>query len=199
MALESRGIAVMTLMAGLYVDAANLYRREGASINYRVLKDFASEGRELLRCNAYVTVDPENPKPVKGFISALRDIGFKVIEKEWVRSIDGRVKTNMDMELAIDVLTQSGSLDIIILASGNSDFVQLVRTVQNLGKRVEVVAFQDRVGFDLIKEADAFAALESLEDIFIAMPEPPQPMTSESPALQELSRKEGRISHFFRR
>lgn len=189
----------MTLMAGLYVDGANLYRKDGASINYRILRNFVSQERELLRCNAYVAVDPGNLKPVKGFISALRDIGFKVIEKEWVRSIDGRIKTNMDMELAIEVLAQSGNLDIIILASGNSDFVPLVRTAQNLGKRVEVIAFQDRVSFDLIKEADAFTALESLEDIFMAMPEPPQPMTSGSPTLQELSRKEGRISHFFRR
>ena len=189
----------MALKAGLYVDAANLYRKEGPSINYRILKDFVSGGRELLRCNAYVTVDPENPKPVKGFISALRDIGFKVIEKEWSRSVNGRVKANMDMELAVDMLTQAENLDVVILASGDSDFVRLVRAVQNLGKRVEVIAFQDRVGFDLIKEADAFNALESLEGIFMETMEPPQPITSESPALQQLNKREGRIGHFFRR
>jgi uncharacterized LabA/DUF88 family protein len=191
----------MALKAGLYVDAANLYRKEGPSINYRILKDFVTEGRELLRCNAYVTVDPENPKPVKGFISALRDIGFKVIEKEWSRSVDGRVKANMDMELAVDMLTQAENLDVVILASGDSDFVRLVRAVQNLGKRVEVIAFQDRVGFDLIKEADAFNALESLEDIFMAAADPPQPMTNETPALQQAAARGGedRISRFFRR
>jgi len=189
----------MALKAGLYVDAANLYRKEGPSINYRILKDFVSGGRELLRCNAYVTVDPENPKPVKGFISALRDIGFKVIEKEWSRSVEGRVKANMDMELAVDILTQAENLDVVILASGDSDFVRLVRAVQNLGKRVEVIAFQDRVCFDLIKEADAFNALESLEDIFMETMEPPQPITSESTALQQLNKREGRIGRFFRR
>ncbi len=189
----------MALKAGLYVDAANLYRKEGPSINYRILKDFITEGRELLRCNAYVTVDPENPKPVKGFISALRDIGFKVIEKEWSRSVDGRVKANMDMELAVDMLTQAENLDVVILASGDSDFVRLVRAVQNLGKRVEVIAFQDRVGFDLIKEADAFNALESLEDIFMVTPDPPQPMTNETPALKPTVKNEERIGRFFRR
>lgn len=189
----------MALKAGLYVDAANLYRKEGPSINYRILKDFVAHGRELLRCNAYVTVDPDNPKPVKGFISALRDIGFKVIEKEWTRSSDGRVKANMDMELAVDMLTQAHSLDMVVLASGDSDFVRLVRAVQNLGKRVEVIAFQDRIGFDLIKEADSFSALESLEDIFLSEPDPPQPDSNMTPALQETGGSNERSGRYFRR
>jgi len=188
----------MSLKAGLYVDAANLYRKDGPSINYRVLKECITSGRELLRSNAYVTVDPENPKPVKGFISALRDIGFKVIEKEWTRSSDGRVKANMDMELAVDMLTQAENLDVIVLASGDSDFVRLVRAVQNLGKRVEVIAFQDRIGFDLIKEADAFTALESLEEIFMSEPDPPQPLSNQTPALEKPARTEER-GRFFRR
>lgn len=174
----------MSLKAGIYVDAANLYRKDGPSINYRVLKATASEGKSLLRCNAYVTVDPENPKPVKGFISALRDIGYKVIEREWSRSADGRVKANMDMEIAVDMLTQAENLDVIVLASGDSDFVRLVRAVQNLGKRVEVVAFQDRIGFDLIKEADSFTALESIREIFMAEADPPQPFDNDTPALK---------------
>jgi uncharacterized LabA/DUF88 family protein len=188
----------MSLKAGLYVDAANLYRKDGPSINYRVLKECVTSERELLRSNAYVTVDPENPKPVKGFISALRDIGFKVIEKEWTRSSDGRVKANMDMELAVDMLTQAENLDVIVLASGDSDFVRLVRAVQNLGKRVEVIAFQDRIGFDLIKEADAFTALESLEEIFMSEPDPPQPLSNQTPALEKPARTEDR-GRFFRR
>ena len=189
----------MALKAGLYVDAANLYRKDGPSINYRCLKQEVSRDRELLRCNAYVTVDPDNPKPVKGFISALRDIGFKVIEKEWTRSSDGRVKANMDMELAVDMLTQARNLDVVVLASGDSDFVRLVRAVQNLGKRVEVIAFQDRIGFDLIKEADSFSALESLEDIFLSEPDPPQPESNETPALQGSGKGEERGRRYYRR
>ncbi len=111
----------------------------------------------------------------------------------------------MDLELAVDMLTQAENLDVVFLASGDSDFVRLVRAVQNLGKRVEVIAFQDRVGFDLIKEADAFHTLESLEDIFLAEPEPPepqQPEMSESPALRQLREQEerqGGVRRFFNR
>jgi uncharacterized LabA/DUF88 family protein len=120
-------------------------------------------------------------------------------------SIESLIKANMDLELAVDMLTQVRSLDVVFLASGDSDFVRLVRAVQNLGRRVEVIAFQDHVGYDLIKEADAFHTLESLEDIYLAEPElpkPPQPDTSDSPALQQLrEREEGRtgIRRFFQR
>ena len=193
------------MKAGLYVDAHNLYRKDGPSLNYRAIRDLVSNRYELLRCNVYVTVDPENPKPVRGFMAALRGMGFKVIDKEWSRSFDGRVKANMDLELAVDMLTQVKSLDVIFLVSGDSDFIRLVCAVQNLGRRVEVIAFQDRIGYDLIKEADAFHSLESLEDIYLPepeLPEPPQPETSESPALQQLREREEResgIRRFFSR
>jgi uncharacterized LabA/DUF88 family protein len=105
----------------------------------------------------------------------------------------------MDMELAVDMLTQAHSLDVVVLASGDSDFVRLVRAVQNLGKRVEVIAFQDRIGFDLIKEADSFSALESLEEIFLSEPDPPQPDNNLTPALQETGRSSERSGRYFRR
>lgn len=155
------------LKVGMYVDASNLYRKEGPSLNYDALKAFAARcGRSLVRASAYVTVDPENPKPVKGFISALRNKGFKVVEKEWVRNHEGRVKADMDMELAIDVLQQAQALDVVVLVSGDGDFVQLVRAVQNMGRRVECLAFADRVNKALIREADEFSRIEDLEDAF---------------------------------
>ena len=69
----------MSLKAGLYVDAANLYRKDGPSINYRVLKECVTSERELLRSNAYVTVDPENPRAMYcGEEKYWRDIGLSL-------------------------------------------------------------------------------------------------------------------------
>ncbi len=50
---------------------------------------------------------------------------------------------------------QSWKLDRIMLATGDGDFVQVVRALQNKGCRVEVVAF-DNVSRDLRREADMF-------------------------------------------
>ncbi|MFC1627626.1 NYN domain-containing protein [Gemmatimonadota bacterium] len=189
----------MALKAGLFVDASNLYRREGPSLNYKALRSTVSDRYEILRCNVYVAVDPENPKPVRGFMSALRDIGFKVIEKEWSRNSNGFLSASLDMELAIDALTQSSQLDVIFLASGDPDLARLVRAIQNRGKRVEVMAYQDRIGSALKQEADAFFPLESLEDIFLAEPADPQPDTNESAALQQLEERKGRTRGAFRK
>lgn len=188
----------MALKAGLFVDASNLYRRDGPSLNYRALRLAVTEKYDLLRCNVYVAIDPENSKPVRGFMSALRDIGFKVIGKEWSRNTNGFLSSSLDMELAIDILTQSSQLDVVFLVTGDPDFARLVRAVQSRGKRVEVMAYQDRIGFALKQEADGFHTLESLEDIFLEKPEEPQPETNESPALQQLEARKRRTRGMFK-
>ena len=103
------------------------------------------------------------------------------------------------MELAIDILTQSSQLDVVILATGDPDFARLVRAIQNKGKRVEVLAYQNRIGNQLRRESDEFHALESLEDTFMEEPDEPQPDTNESPALQQLEERQGRTRGVFRR
>ena len=64
-------------------------------------------------------------------------------------------KANTDLEMAVDALLQSESLDRVLLATGDGDFVQVVRALQNRGCRVEVVAF-DNVSSDLRREADMY-------------------------------------------
>jgi hypothetical protein len=53
------------------------------------------------------------------------------------------------------MLLQSAKLDRVVLASGDGDFVQVVRALQNNGCRVEVLAFQN-VSYNLRCEADVF-------------------------------------------
>ena len=132
-------------------------------------------------------------------MSALRDIGFKVIDKEWSRNANGFQSASLDMELAIDALTQSSQLDVVFLVTGDPDYARLVRAIQNKGKRVEVMAYQDRIGYALRQEADAFNALESLEDIFMEEPDESQPDTNESPALQQLEERQAKTRGVFRR
>src|SRR5713226_4373181 len=62
-----------------------------------------------------------------------------------------------DLDLAVDALLQSENIDRVLLATGDGDFVQVVRALQNKGCRVEVVAFEN-VSADLRREADLFMA-----------------------------------------
>lgn len=155
------------IKVGVYVDVSNLAMNGGFGMRYEILRAFACRGNsEAVRLSAYVSFDSvrartDNDYRIKqdGFHSALRDVGFKVIRKEtkWYTNDDGKLvgKSNVDMELAVDSLLQSDGLDRIIIATGDGDFVQVVRALQNKGCRVEVVAF-DNVSSDLRQEADLY-------------------------------------------
>lgn len=152
---------------GVYVDVANLARNGGYGMRYDVLREFACRGRaEPLRLNAYVGYDVERAEHdlvyregQNGFFALLRDFGYKVIQKpvRWYIDDQGNRlgKANADLDMAVDALLQSESIDRVLLATGDGDFVQVVRALQNSGCRVEVVAFEN-VSNDLRREADLF-------------------------------------------
>lgn len=152
---------------GVYVDVANMYFNGGRRMQYDALREFACrDGAEPLRLNAYVSFDTERAKDdtiyregINKFHSKLQDFGYKVIRKEvkWFKEDDDRWyrKANADLDLAVDVLLQSKNLERILIATGDGDFVRVVRALQNTGCRVEIVALEN-ISSDLRHEADMF-------------------------------------------
>lgn len=157
------------LRVGVYVDGENVSRRGGRAMRFGPLCEFARRGgAETIRLNAYVAYDQDRARrdPAyrdgkRGYHNALREHGFKVIEKavRWFVGDDGeRVgKANADLDLAVDLLTQCERLDRILLVSGDGDFARVVNAAQGRGCRVEVVAF-DSVSADLRHECDQFVS-----------------------------------------
>jgi uncharacterized LabA/DUF88 family protein len=155
------------LRVGVYVDVENIARTGGRGMRFDALREYACrDGGDAIRLNAYLAFDedraqrdPDYRNRATRYHFALRDVGFKVIEKavQWYTTEDGvRVsKANSDLDLAVDMLLQSAKLDRVVLVSGDGDFVQVVRALQNMGCRVELVAFQN-VSYDLRCESDVF-------------------------------------------
>src|SRR5262249_38436624 len=77
-----------------------------------------------------------------------------------------KIKGNMDIELAIDVLEMAEHLDHVILFSGDGDFRRLVEAVQRRGLRVSVVSTvkssPPMVADELRRQADDFVELAQL-------------------------------------
>ncbi|EIJ41959.1 hypothetical protein BegalDRAFT_1056 [Beggiatoa alba B18LD] len=152
---------------GVYVDVANVNRNGGYGMQYDVLREFACRDfAEALRLNAYVSFDIERAredviyrKGINNYFSVLREYGFKVIQKnvKWYEDDKGNRygKANADLDMAVDALLQSQNLDRVLLVTGDGDFIQVVRALQNYGCRVEVVAFEN-ISSDLKREADMF-------------------------------------------
>jgi len=155
------------LRVGVFVDVAYMYRNGGRGLRYDVLREFAArDNGQLLRMNAYVSYDADRAESdieyregVNKFYSTLRDYGFKVIKKlvKWYEDESGNRygKANADLDLGVDALLQSENLDRVLIATGDGDFIQVVRALQNKGCRVETVAL-DNVSAELRHEVDLF-------------------------------------------
>ncbi|HEY1720855.1 MAG TPA: NYN domain-containing protein [Magnetospirillaceae bacterium] len=158
----------------LFIDGANLYsaaRALGFDIDYRKLLDlFASKGR-LIRAFYYTAlVDEQEYSPIRPLIDWLDYNGYTLVTKpakEFTDSLGRRkIKGNMDIELAIDVMEMAPHLDHIVLFSGDGDFRRLVEAVQRKGVRVTVVSTirsqPPMVADELRRECDNFVELQDL-------------------------------------
>ena len=156
------------MRVGVYVDTENITRNGGRGLRYDVLREFACrDGADALRLNSYIAFDKDRAETddayrrnAESFHEALRDFGYKVIVKpvKWYIN-DGRRfgKANSDLDMAVDVLLEARNIDRVLLATGDGDFTKVARALQNMGCRVEVVAF-DNVSGDLRREADLFVS-----------------------------------------
>lgn len=152
---------------GVYVDASNVSMTGGHGMRYEILRTLACRAdSEPQRLNVYLAFDelraqrePEYGTKARNFHAILRDQGFRVTVKPVKRYVDEegaeRLKSNADLDLAVDVLMEAERLDSVMLVTGDGDFVQVAKSLQSRGCRVEVLAF-DNVSSELRQTADQF-------------------------------------------
>lgn len=165
----------MSHNVGVFVDVSNLFysaKSAGVEVNYCRLLEHAVAGRDIIRASAYTGVDPENPNQRK-FIDFLRANGYKVICKDIHKYEGGRIKANLDIEIAVDIMLLSENLDVVVLVSGDGDFVRLVEAIQMRGVRCEVISFGISTSNELIEAADHFTEISTLTGIFRNAPSGP--------------------------
>jgi len=159
----------------LFIDGANLYsatRSLGFDIDYRrLLKVFREKGH-LVRAYYYTAlVEDQDYSSIRPLIDWLDYNGYTMITKPTKEFTDAmgrrKLKGNMDVELAIDVLEMAEHLDHVILFSGDGDFRRLVEAVQRKGLRVSVVSTikssPPMVADELRRQADQFIDLAHMQ------------------------------------
>lgn len=148
---------------GVFVDVANLSasaRREfGSKLDYRALLQHVVDNRPRACAIAYVVKDGEEGAH-QGFVTSLREGGYEIREKRPKHRSDGTRKADWDMGIAMEILDHLESVDVVVLCSGDGDFLPLVQRLQREGKRVEVAAFRASTDETLIKAVDAFVPLD---------------------------------------
>ncbi|MET0105903.1 MAG: NYN domain-containing protein [Sedimenticola sp.] len=155
------------LKVGVFVDAENIKFNGGYQLRYDILRRFAARNSgTLLRLNTYLAFDQERAredaeyaKKSNIYQQMVRDYGWKITVKTVRRFTDeeGNVttKANADLDLAVDAMLQVENLDLILLVTGDGDFLQVVTALQNRGCRVELLGFKN-VSKQLQRQVDAF-------------------------------------------
>ena len=147
---------------GVFVDVQNLYysakNLHNAKVNFGNVLRKVVDGRKLIRAIAYV-IKTEAMKE-KTFFEALEKIGYEIRSKDLQIFHGGAKKGDWDVGIAMDAIKLSDKLDVIILVSGDGDYLPLVTYLQNTkGCLVEVVGFRQTTSSKLVEESDDFINL----------------------------------------
>jgi uncharacterized LabA/DUF88 family protein len=174
----------------LFIDGANLYaatRSLSFDIDYRRLLEFFGAKTNLLRAYYYsALLETEDYSPLKPLTDWLAYNGYSLVTKPAKEFTDAqgrrRIKGNMDIELAIDMLELTPHMDHAILFSGDSDFRRLVEAVQRKGVRVSVVSTiktsPPMIADELRRQADQYIELADIAVEFTRKPSDSRPRTA---------------------
>jgi uncharacterized LabA/DUF88 family protein len=160
----------------LFIDGANLYaaaRALGFDIDYkRLLKVFSEKGR-LVRALYYTAlIEDQEYSPIRPLVDWLDYNGYTMVTKPTKEFTDSygrrKIKGNMDIELAVDMLEMADVLDHVVLFSGDGDFRRLVEAIQRKGVRVTIVSTvkssPPMAADELRRQADHFVELMDMSE-----------------------------------
>ena len=173
----------------LFIDGASLYsssRHLGFDVDYRSMLQFFRTRTNVVRAYYYAALlETEEYSPLRPLTDWLVYNGYTLVTKPAREFTDAngrrRVKGNMDIELAIDMLELAPRMDHAILFSGDADFRRLIEAVQREGVRVSVVSTMrtspPMIGDELRRQADQFIELADIAPEFIRRQTEPRART----------------------
>ena len=160
--LEQR-VGVLVDIQNLYYSARVLYSKK---VNFKNVLEAGVEGRKLIRAIAYgiKTVEATEEK----FFEALEKSGYEVKTKDLQIFPDGSKKGDWDVGIAVDAIKMASKVDVIVIVSGDGDYVSLVEYIQSTsGCRVEAIAFAESASQKLVDQVDDFINLSANKRRFL--------------------------------
>ena len=184
----SQRVGVFIDVVNLYHSAKNIYH---GRVNYAELMKHLVGGRQLVRAMAYVVksegielqhaenvkIRPARPTGLRpaavpgtanlssegAFFEALEKAGLELRVKDLQIYADGTKKGDWDVGMAVDAIRQAPFLDVIVLVTGDGDFLPLVDYLKwGMGRMVEVAAFRRSASAKIQEAADRFINIEGI-------------------------------------
>jgi uncharacterized LabA/DUF88 family protein len=169
---KDQRVGIFLDVQNLYHSAKNLY--QNARVNYKELIRHLVSGRKLIRALAYVvkTEGVEGATPAGGgesaFFEALTLSGIELRMKDIQIYPGGMKKADWDVGMAVDAIRMADFLDVVVLVTGDGDFIPLVDYLKwGRGRQVEVAAFSRTASGKLKEVADSFVPIEEIGKVLI--------------------------------
>lgn len=152
---KEQRVGVLVDVSNMYHSAKNLYKKR---VNFKNVLKAAVADRKLIRAIAYV-IRTEHEEELS-FFEALSQQGFEVKMKDLQIFAGGAKKGDWDVGIAMDAIKLANNLDVIVLVSGDGDYLPVMEYLQvTTGCLVEVVGFKQTASSQLIEESDDFINL----------------------------------------
>lgn len=175
---------------GIFIDVQNLYHSaknlHRGRVNYRELVRFLLRDRQLIRTMGYVVrsegiienLPPKTNRPdvpegthlssETSFFEALENAGIELRVKDIQIFAGGSKKADWDVGMAVDAIRMASFLDVVVLVTGDGDFLPLVDYLKwGMGRLVEVAAFRRSTSAKLQEAADEFINIEEIPRIIL--------------------------------
>jgi len=159
---KEQRVVVLIDVQNLYHSARNLYH---SKVNFKEVLHKAISGRKLIRAFAYVVRTKSGEE--KPFFEALTNLGIETRVRDLQEFYGGQKKADWDVGIVIDAIRTANSADVIVLCSGDGDFILLVEYLKNQGKRVEAIAFGRTTSSKLKETVDEFFDIEKESKKFL--------------------------------
>jgi len=159
----------------VFIDVQNIqqvFEKQGAEIRYDKLKEYLTEkyqkeNGEIIKFSAFIPFKQQDENRLK-LIDAISLIGYRVLSKQAKERPDGSVKANMDIEMALEIVSLSSVIDEFVIITGDSDFEPLIDFLSRKGKRVLLIGpGRGPTAIEIIRATDEFENLDEIEDVVL--------------------------------
>lgn len=153
----------------VFIDTQNMYHSAkhvfNSKVSFSALVEAVVGSRMMSRAIAYVAKSKGGDE--SAFFEALLSSGIELKIKDVQEFSSGAKKADWDVGMAVDAISIASKVDVIVLATGDGDFVPLVEYLKAHGVICEVAAFAESTNARLREVADAFMDLSSEPDRFL--------------------------------
>ncbi|MFX0069707.1 MAG: NYN domain-containing protein [Candidatus Hermodarchaeota archaeon] len=144
----------------IFVDNSNIFKgfqKFNIKVDYETLKKVITRGRKLEDIFLYEgIVYPISPEKKKWYEDLSKKSDYVIKASFDKRTDQEAFEKKIDIQIAIDMisLAYENAYDIVVLVSGDGDFIPVVKKLKELGKKVEVWAFRYSLANALKEELD---------------------------------------------